>query len=277
MLEIPETRHIAHQLNTSIQGKVITQVVVNASSHKFAFFHKDPALYPDLLIGKIIGEATGIGAYIEIRSEALHLTFGDGADLRFYPALNLVPPKHQFFLGFDDGSALAVTIRMYGSIAVFSEGENDNPYYLASINKPSPLTDAFSEVYFMKLYKETAPALSVKAFLATGQRIPGLGNGVLQDILFNAMINPKTKLSALKPEDIKTLYASLKDTLLKMSAEGCRDTEKDLYGQKGHYQTIMSAKHLGMPCPRCQTPIMKAAYLGGAVYYCPRCQPEVKS
>lgn|GEM_PF-2077218 len=36
-----------------------------------------------------------------------------------------------------------------------------------------------------------------KAFLATEQRIPGLGNGVLQDILWTARIHPKLHKCAL--------------------------------------------------------------------------------
>jgi formamidopyrimidine-DNA glycosylase len=43
--------------------------------------------------------------------------------------------------------------------------------------------------------------LSAKAFLATEQRIPGLGNGVLQDILFTAGIHPKRKMAAISEEE----------------------------------------------------------------------------
>lgn len=35
---------------------------------------------------------------------------------------------------------------------------------------------------------------------------------------------------------------------------------------------VLDSKTVGRPCPRCGTPIEKAAYLGGAVYYCPQCQ-----
>lgn len=60
-------------------------------------------------------------------------------------------------------------------------------------SKPDPLSDDFSEEYFHRLYGEQDGKLSVKAFLATKQRIPGLGNGVLQDILFHARAASQTQ------------------------------------------------------------------------------------
>lgn len=47
------------------------------------------------------------------------------------------------------------------------------------------MTDEFCESYFRKLiYADDAQKKTTKAFLATEQTIPGLGNGVLQDILY---------------------------------------------------------------------------------------------
>lgn len=42
----------------------------------------------------------------------------------------------------------------------------------------------------------------------------------------------------------------------------------------GGYCTIMSKNGMKSGCPACGGPIVKAAYLGGSVYYCPVCQPE---
>jgi len=274
MLEIPETTIIAHQLNTTVQGKTIAQVIVNASPHKFAFFYKDPKTYPDLLIGKTLGSAKGVGAYVEIEVSDLRMTFGDGANLRFYPSIDQAPSKHQFFLGFTDGSALVVTIQMYGFISVFKAGDNTNPYYLVSQTKPSPLAVDFTWDYFEEQFKNTPDKLSVKAFLATEQRFPGLGNGVLQDILFAAKLNPRRKLSTLSSDELKGLYDRLKGTLKAMTDQGGRDIEKDLFGRAGGYETKMSNPHLGESCPICRTLIVKEAYLGGNVYFCPTCQPK---
>ncbi|BCJ95580.1 hypothetical protein acsn021_31490 [Anaerocolumna cellulosilytica] len=160
---------------------------------------------------------------------------------------------------------------MYGGLCAFSEGENDNPYYLLAKQKPSPYSDDFTMEYFKDLLTSIQPLkTSAKAFLATEQRIPGLGNGVLQDILYKAWIHPKTKISTLLVEQLHYLYQVIKKTLLQ-NEKGGRDTEKDLFGQPGGYKTKLSKKTVGTKCPKCWELIIKA-YLSGSIYYCTGCQ-----
>ncbi len=132
--------------------------------------------------------------------------------------------------------------------------------------------DAFDRSYFGALFCEKTDKLSLKAFLATEQRIPGLGNGVLQDILFNAKMHPKKKVSTLSKKDKEGLLDSLKLTLSRMVTHGGRDTEADLYGRQGGYKTILSRNTVGKPCPICGTIIQKEAYMGGSIYFCSTCQ-----
>jgi formamidopyrimidine-DNA glycosylase len=54
--------------------------------------------------------------------------------------------------------------------------------------KPSPSTENFYTEYFDTLRNKELDELSVKTFLATEQLISRLGNGILQDILFNAKV-----------------------------------------------------------------------------------------
>lgn len=115
--------------------------------------------------------------------------------------------------------------------------------------------------------------MSVKALLATEQRIPGLGNGVLQDILYQAGIHPKRKLDTFVEKDIRKIYESIRTVLGEMVEQGGRDTEKDFYGNEGNYITYLSKKTYLTPCPKCGYEISKAAYMGGTVYYCEKCQP----
>ncbi|OPJ64626.1 endonuclease VIII [Clostridium oryzae] len=276
MLEIPESFTVTKQLNDTIKNKIIKSVTAAATPHKFAFYFDDPKNYAQLLKDKKIGEAKAVAGQIEIEAEEARIVLADGVNVRYFNAGDKLPLKHQLHIEFEDGSAIVCSVQMYGVLSVFSEGENKNPYYLVSKEKISPLADEFDESYFERLLDNTKASLSVKAFLATEQRIPGLGNGVLQDILFVAGLNPKSKLESLTDEDKSNMYKSLKKTLLKMCEQGGRDTEKDLFGNYGGYKTILSNKTLRYPCPRCGSTIIRKAYLGGNIYYCPNCQPEVK-
>lgn len=59
-----------------------------------------------------------------------------------------------------------------------------------------------------------------------------------------------------------------------MAEQGGRDTEKDLFGKAGGYPTVCSNTALSRPCPRCGGKLIRQSYLGGAIYFCPVCQPE---
>lgn len=114
--------------------------------------------------------------------------------------------------------------------------------------------------------------MSAKAFLATEGRIPGLGNGVLQDILWTAKIHPKRNMAELSDKEITSMFNAVKSVLRKMVMQGGRDTERDLFGQPSGYKTVLSKNTVGKGCPVCHTKIKKEAYLGGSIYYCPKCQ-----
>ncbi|MEG2071204.1 MAG: zinc finger domain-containing protein, partial [Bacteroidales bacterium] len=161
--------------------------------------------------------------------------------------------------------------RMYGGIYVF-RGALDNKYRTLSLEKISPLSNDFDEIYFARLIEAEKKNISIKALLATEQRIPGLGNGVLQDILFNAGVHPKRKICSLTDIEQLNLFQSIKNTLSAMTAGGGRDTETDFFGNKGKYTSLLSKNTYEKPCPRCGSAIRKESYMGGSIYYCTDCQ-----
>lgn len=274
MLEIPEAITISKQVEKQFKGRSIIDVIVGQSPHKFTWFVDKGVAYPDLLVNQTIDQAYPIGGMVEIKAGDARLVFSDGVNLRAYPPGEALPEKHQMLLSFDDLSHLVASVQMYGGISCFDElGGYDNPYYLVAKAKPSPLSDAFDTNYFRDLVApEAVQKLSLKAFLTTEQRIPGLGNGVLQDILWTAKLNPRRKVNSLGAEDMNRLFNSIKSVLAEMSRLGGRDTEKDLFGNAGGYATVMSSKHAGDYCPACGGTIIKEAYMGGSVYFCERCQ-----
>jgi len=272
MLEIPESKTISFQAGNTLINKRIIEVIKASSPHKFAFYKGDPAGYSELLSGRQVKSTKGHGMFVDINcDENTTITIGDGTNMRYYLPDEQRPEKHQLILIFDDGSFVAFTVAMYGGIWAY-KGKSDNPFHQRSLNSISPLDDAFDELFFDNIFKSVSKDISLKALLATEQRIPGLGNGVLQDILFNAGIHPKRKKSTLSDFEKDKLYHSLKVTLSNMTDKGGRDTEKDFFGQSGGYKTILSKNTVNNSCPNCGGKIVKEAYLGGAIYFCPGCQ-----
>jgi len=273
MIELPEALNIAGQVNNTIYGKRIASVAVAQTPHKLAWYYGEPQKYSDILVGRTIGKSSAYGGLVEIKAENANILLGEGAGIRFRRKNEPRPAKHQLLIEFDDHSAISISIQMYGGIGSFIEGELDNIYYRLAKEKPSPFSPTFNEVYFDRLISaQNVQKLSLKALLATEQRIPGLGNGILQDILFNAKMHPKKKVNTLAETDKEVLFNSLKTTISAMATQGGRDTELDLFGSRGGYKTILCKNTVNKPCPVCGTIIKKEAYMGGSIYYCEKCQ-----
>ncbi len=272
MIELPEAVTIAKQIEATLSGKRVSWAVANASPHKFAWYSGDPAEYNARLVGKVIGNASAFANLIEFQAGDMQLSIC--APIRYHEAGAPRPKKHQLLIEFDDGTGISSSAQMWGGFFCYPVGTKAG-FADADANrqKPSPLTDAFDRAYFATLWNDETPKLSTKAFLATEQRIPGLGNGVLQDILWAARLHPRRKMGTLTAREADAMFAAVKELLATMAAQGGRDTEKDLFGRWGGYRTVLSANTAGQPCPACGATILKEPYLGGSVYYCPICQP----
>lgn len=272
MIEIPESTTISQQATNILVGKIIKAIVQATSPHSFTWYNGNPSHYPQLLNGRKILDVKGHGAFVDIHCDSdTTISIGDGTNMKYYPPFEPHPQKHQLLIVFEDDSFITFTVSMYGAIYAY-KGIFENPYHRGSLDKISPLNDNFDRNYFDDIFRSVKKDISVKALLATEQRIPGLGNGVLQDILFNAGINPKRKISTISELEKGDLFHSLKVTIRSMTDKGGRDTEKDFYGNFGGYKTILSKNTYKKPCPNCGNSIIKEAYMGGTVYYCPICQ-----
>lgn len=273
MLELPEAVVVAQQMNETVKGKKVLNVTAAHTPHKFAWYTGNPSEYHSLLSGKTVGQTTACASNLEIQIDDRILMIGAGLCPRYHGVSEAYPKKHQLLVEFEDGSALSATVQMWGGMFCFPKGESGGftDYQYAKI-RPSLLSSGFNKAYFDSLFDEATDKLSLKAFLATEQRIPGLGNGVLQDILFNAKMHPKKKVNTLSVEDKDVLFHAIKSTLSEMTIHGGRDTERDFFNCLGGYKTILCKNTVGKPCPVCKSIIQKEAYMGGSIYVCEECQ-----
>jgi len=280
MIELPETYVLSEQINQTLVGKTVMNVAANVHPHAFAWYTGDPHTYHDKLTGKKItssnpGTGYTCGGNTEVLCEDMLLVIS--TPIKYHAPGEKLPAKHQLLIEFEDFSGdgtshMSCTVQMWGAMFCYPAGENGLLDGFVRNKCPDPLTDAFDEAYFDNLWNAVKPTLSAKAFLATEQRIPGLGNGVLQDILWNANIHPKKKLRDMKDKEKEKMFNSVKSTIMAMRMQGGRDTERDLFGCKGGYKTILSANTLKYPCPACGSGLIREAYMGGNIYFCPTCQ-----
>ena len=270
MIELTEALVLSRQINQSCLNKKIINISVNQNPHKMAWLNKDLNEYSNYLIGSSFKLAKSYGGMLEIDCDKCHLVFTDGLQLTYCNNIDL-DIKHQLLIEFSDHTYFIASVRMYGGIWCYTD-VFDNPYYFIAKKKPSLFSSGFSLDYFNQLISDSNESLSLKAFLATEQRIPGFGNGLCQDVLWKSKLHPKTKIRYLRKTDITKLYETMIDLTNEIVSLGGRDTEKDLFGNKGGYITKMSQSGINEGCPECGTSIIKENYLGGNIYTCPKCQ-----
>ncbi|HCT62639.1 MAG TPA: endonuclease VIII [Erysipelotrichaceae bacterium] len=268
MIEYPEAVVLSRQLKQKYLNQTIFDVEVNAYPHKMAWFNAESQVFRDILIGSKFKDCIAYGSFVELRGEDCHLVFHEGIQLR---DVCEVPSdvKHQLKLVFAD-HILLVSIKMYGGIYCFKD-TIFNVYRDRALDLPGILDVGFDQSYWNALVGQNSKKLSLKAFLATEQRIPGLGNGLVQDILFKAKLHPKRKLETLSQLELEKLFVVLKEQTQLIVDLGGRDTEGLLDGPGG-YPSIMSSKGYALPCPVCGGLKVKENYLGGSIYFCPHCQ-----
>lgn len=278
MIEMPEAYTIAGQMKTELDGKTISSFKQGNLSHKFLWLNRPIEEYQNTLPGKRITNATSYGRSMYLHLDDCMLWWSDtGGRLQIHKTGEALPKKYHLIWNFSDGTVLTFNLQMWGAVRLLEANEYDvRPKDETGI---PPLDIQFTLERFNQML-ETYPektSKGIKGFLvATGYAIPdpinGLGNAIIQDILFNAGINPKRKIPEINAEERSKLYHAIQGTVAKAIEFGGRYDEYDLYGQPGRYVRLMDSRSVGKPCSRCGAEIQKIAYLGGACYICPICQ-----
>lgn len=274
MIELPEATVIARQMTGELTGKQIAYGNRGNAPHKFAFTSGTAEEYEAILKDRAVGETTGHGsAILTALGDHVLVLGGGGERILLHESDRTLPKKYQLLLSFEDGAYLTVTVQGWGNVLLLPQSTvGDHPH--VSSGRITPLSDAFTWEYFRSLFLEhdQESSKSVKYFVISDPGVWGIGNGCLQDILYRAKIHPKRRVVDITEDEQHALYDAIRGTLTQMVELGGRDSERDLYGDKGRYVRILDSRTKGTPCPECGTTIVKIQYLGGACYLCPSCQ-----
>lgn len=274
MIELTEALPFAITANDALKGLEIINVEILKTPHKFAWINHNHDEYKHRLFTRRIDSVTSSAHYIRfILDNHEEIAIGEDVTIKYLRTQDS-GDKHQLKLDFINGHSLIFQVKLYGFFLLGTHEMliNTQPYYKKAVEAISPFNHKFTYEYFCKSTLIDSKKGSIKQALATEQHIPGLGNGLLQDVLFHAKMSPKKKLANItEPEKIR-LYHSVIDKIKEIVSLGGRDTQIDMFGRPGRYHTIMTTSNNA--CPDCGQGLVKEAYLGGKVIYCPICQKE---
>ena len=275
MLELPEIATLSRQIDDALVGTTIESANCGNAQHKWAFYSRPKEDFGAMLAGSAIQgvSAGGKFVYVSLSSERVLTLGGMGGRILLHEPGSRLPKRHHFAARLADGRTLTVAIQGWGFINLFRKDEVSKHRYAGNI-KPSLLGKSFTYDRFKKILDSVSDQekLVAKKLLVSDPRFPGISNGYLQDILFHAGIHHTRRVVDIKGRERQKLYNGIRKVLKEATDKGGKDEERDLYGQPGGYPRILNAKAKGKPCPVCGTKIEKIQFLGGASYFCPRCQ-----
>lgn len=275
MIEYPEAVTIARQMNERLCGKLILDVAIADDHPKFMFLNDDVSAYQARLPGRRIVNVQAKGKWLFANLDSGDfLLLGEmfGRILLVAPG-SALPKKVHAKVTFESGAALVITIQAWGGFQVLTPDELGNHLYTGK-QGISILSEEFTPERFSEILdgSEEWSRKPIKSFLVHEGNVAGIGNGMLQDILFRARLSPKRKVPDISPEERMRLHGAIVETMTMAIAAGGRDTEKDLFGNPGGYIPMLDRRAKDTPCPSCETPIEKISYLGGSCYLCRSCQ-----
>jgi formamidopyrimidine-DNA glycosylase len=275
MFELPEFLTLARQFSATLTGKTIHTGSLGNSPHKFVWYNRSAEEFSHLTTGKIFGVAHARGKWLFIPLEPGYLLlFGEcGGRILYHAPGAPLPEKYHLLIELTDGSHLSAMTQMWGAMELYEAGKEQQRQYIQGM-RTVPLEPEFTFDYFSGLIASllSGEKRSVKGLLTQDQLVPGVGNAIAQDIMFKAGLHPKHPITDLKPVQRRTLYDAILETLREAIELGGRNDEVDLFGRRGGYVRLMDSKAAGQPCPKCGHIVEKIQYLGGACYFCPRCQ-----
>ena len=272
MPELPEVETIKRDLEQSILGKKIHDVIVYDS----LVVNGPPKQFINHLKGKIIKSVSRRSKALIIHFETeeylvVHLKMTGqlilGDNLR--ETQKLKDTKVVFHLS--DGTCINYNDQRRFGLLSFVKSL-DTIGYFQNLG-PEPLTGDFNADWLKEnLKKRNSP---IKPLLMNQQFVSGIGNIYASEILFEAGINPKKQAGRLKDKDIKSLYSATRKVLqeaIELRGSSMRNY-RDASGQKGDFiNRINVYAREGEDCPSCAKPINKIVQAGRSTFYCKKCQ-----
>lgn len=101
----------------------------------------------------------------------------------------------------------------------------------------------------------------LKTRLMDQARVSGLGNLLVDEVLFQAGLDPAREAGSLAPADVRRLHRAIRRTLSDLGARG-----------GSHTGEVMPARRAGGICPRDGTPLVRRTVGGRTTWSCPKHQ-----
>ena len=280
MPELPFLEILAENLASSVSGRRIE-----------AFDVRQPALLqrveprPESFIGEFVSFPRRVGKYLVLETETCRvLVFhlmrlgritvaspaSDRRPARAPRAAVGAPAKNvSARIRFDDGSELRLVEHGTEKKArLWLADDIDSVPELSRLG-PDPARGELTPERFLLAVR--AESRQLKTLLTDPAAIAGIGNGLSDEILYEARLSPMKRTDQLDDAEIARLRTAVLSVVERQVAL-LRESADGALPQKEPVEHYVVHDHKGEPCPRCGTAIAWVSYADRDTFYCPGCQ-----
>lgn len=256
MPELPELEVLKHNILAKLKGEKVVSV----------YARKDRAMLSSALAGKILGDIARRGKYLIFKfgdhTLLLHLLLSG----RIFYKKHKEEKKGTTILAieFENGYDLRVEDRRFWTKVML-----DDEKILDKLG-PEPYSDKFSFEYFKGKVQKSRSL--IKPLLMKQEFIAGIGNAYVDELLFDAGINPRMYANMLNDKKVQKLYNSIKKILKWAIEETKKSVGNEVMEDEARNFTKVYRKE-GQKCPHCQSSIKMIEVNGRDTFYCLKCQP----
>jgi formamidopyrimidine-DNA glycosylase len=279
--ELPFLEILAENLAARISGRRIE-----------TFLIRQPALLQtaspsaESFIGEFLSLPTRAGKYLVLETESrrvivIHLMRAGRIEVEAAPAQPRtgVPPrargaaqapkKISARIGFDDGTALRLV--EHGKEKRARLWLAEDPATVPELGRlgQDPSRSGLSLERFTGALG--AGSRRLKTFLTDQRVIAGIGNGLSDEILYEARLSPMKLTGSLTDEETRALHAALHHVVSEQTDKLRRSAKGEL-PQREPREHYLVHDHAGARCTRCGTTIARVSFADHEMFYCPGCQ-----
>lgn len=271
MPELPEVETTLRGISPSLEGRIVTDVVVRNPSLRWPVTAE-----VEKAMGNTVTGCRRRAKYllIDMRGACggLMIHLGMSGSLRVCAAED-EPRRHDHVdIVLDNGKCIRFNDpRRFGVFTWWQQPAEDHP--LLRELGPEPLCAGFSGQHLHRLSRGRRGA--VKNFIMDGKIVVGVGNIYASEALFMSGIHPARQAGRVSATRYEALAAAIRDVLERAIRRG-GTTLRDFLGSDGNpgyfAQELLVYDREGLPCFNCGKGIRKKVIGQRSSYYCPACQ-----
>ena len=270
MPESPFLEILAENLAALVSGRRIESIEI-----------RQPALLmtaspsPASFAGEFLSLPVRRGKYLILETESrraivLHLMRLGRLQIAPPPASARKPAKNvSARIRFDDDSELRLVEHGTEKRARLWLAEDMDDVAELSAIGPDPARGEMDAAAFVAALR--AESRQVKSFLTDQRAISGIGNGLSDEILYEARLSPLQLTRNVGDEEAARLHRAVVDVVERQTA-ALRASAAGTLPQREPSEHYAVHDHAGETCGRCGHAIARISYADRDTFYCPGCQ-----